>query len=352
MNIKKLSAAVLAAAILAVAAPVTGVLLDVMSTTASADETEGDWEYKIVNDDYYYNINNAGITKYTGSDSNVVIPDTLGGKTVVDISDNAFQGCTSLKSVTIPISVTSIGKSAFSDCTSLKTIYGVKGSYAQVYADQGGYEFRYISAPQKTVYKSKSNVKGDVDGDGNPTVSDATAVLKYVANLAEFEGNSLNNALLTGGKKPSVKDATQILKIVAEGSVTIKGVKYPIATTTSLNLMSQGITGEDVQKIGKLKNLTDLRLNGNNISDISPLASLTNLTTLYLDANKISDISPLAGLTNLTILYMSANNISDVSSLANLTNLKELNLIRNYISYSDRDWLNAKLPNCSIWYEK
>ena len=39
------------------------------------------------------------------------------------IGNNAFSGCTALKSVTIPNSVTSIGKNAFYGCTALKNIY-------------------------------------------------------------------------------------------------------------------------------------------------------------------------------------------------------------------------------------
>ena len=38
---------------------------------------------------------------------------------MTDIGDYAFQGCISLRSVTIPDSVTSIGKSAFFDCKRL-----------------------------------------------------------------------------------------------------------------------------------------------------------------------------------------------------------------------------------------
>jgi hypothetical protein len=46
-----------------------------------------------------------------------VIPES-----VTKIGDDAFLGCTSLKSITIPESVTEIGSEAFYDCTSLVTI--------------------------------------------------------------------------------------------------------------------------------------------------------------------------------------------------------------------------------------
>ena len=41
---------------------------------------------------------------------------------MTDIEDEAFKGCTNLKSITIPDNVTDIGDYAFSDCTSLESI--------------------------------------------------------------------------------------------------------------------------------------------------------------------------------------------------------------------------------------
>ena len=62
------------------------------------------------------------ITGYYGSDTEIVIPAEIDGKTVTSIGYRTFYGCSSLTSIEIPSGVTSIGYSAFSGCSSLTSI--------------------------------------------------------------------------------------------------------------------------------------------------------------------------------------------------------------------------------------
>ena len=97
------------------------------------------------------------ITKYNGSASNVEIPDTIAGKAVTAIGDEAFSENENLLSVTIPASVTSVGDAAFGysiieDDTSDTgyssvrwidfVVCGRPGTAAQVYANSNGFEYR------------------------------------------------------------------------------------------------------------------------------------------------------------------------------------------------------------------
>lgn len=122
----------------------------------------------------------------------------------------------------------------------------------------------------------------------------------------------------------------------AETIVTILGVEYDIATTTSLGLFDRNITDSQLKKlvpqIEKLTNLEELQLDSNEISDLTPLAKLTDLKSLRLFGNQISDISPLASLTQLTELDLRSNQIEDITPLSKLTNLKELLLGVNPLS--------------------
>ena len=52
----------------------------------------------------------------------LVIPETIDGKPVIHIAENAFSRCTNLTSITIGNSVTSIGKAAFHKCSSLTSV--------------------------------------------------------------------------------------------------------------------------------------------------------------------------------------------------------------------------------------
>jgi hypothetical protein len=78
----------------------------------------------VVQAQFNYTTNNGTITitGYTGPGGAVVIPDTINGRPVTRIGDNAFYNKTSLTSITIPNSVTNIGNGAFFYCTGLSAI--------------------------------------------------------------------------------------------------------------------------------------------------------------------------------------------------------------------------------------
>ena len=91
-------------------------LLNLLPAAAFAvPAPESDFEYSVDN-------GTAAITKYKGAGGAVEIPATLGGYPVTGIQMQAFIECTSLKSVSMPESMTWIGDSAFAGCTGLEQV--------------------------------------------------------------------------------------------------------------------------------------------------------------------------------------------------------------------------------------
>ena len=90
------------------------------------DATSIIWGYTNISDidtDYDFTIHNgqAYITNYSGSSSQVVVPDTLFGYPVVSIG-SAFNEMIDLTSISLPNSITTIGSHAFYGCTNLTYI--------------------------------------------------------------------------------------------------------------------------------------------------------------------------------------------------------------------------------------
>lgn len=108
----------------------------------------------------------ATITKYNGTDQNVVIPSSIDGYAVRAIGDGAFAGtnvksviissgvtqigwfvfedCPHLHSVTVPKSVTAIGYDAFGGAGASVTVYCHNGSFAASYAKSYGLPYALI----------------------------------------------------------------------------------------------------------------------------------------------------------------------------------------------------------------
>ncbi len=88
-----------------------------MPLTASAASVD-DLKFKLNDDRKSYCVYSCE----ESAEGKLVIPSTYKNKPVTEIYVNAFRDCTSIKSITIPDSVTSINWGAFSDCTSLESV--------------------------------------------------------------------------------------------------------------------------------------------------------------------------------------------------------------------------------------
>ncbi len=86
----------------------------VISKFYNSPLTEGYYTYTVAS-------GKATITDYSGKESVITVPSTLGGFPVTAIGDEAFKGCSATK-ITLPSGILSLGNSAFNQCEYLNEI--------------------------------------------------------------------------------------------------------------------------------------------------------------------------------------------------------------------------------------
>jgi hypothetical protein len=94
----------------------TGWLPSIDATPKLTTYREHDFEYIISK------VGGAVITKYLGKGTDVVIPDTLMGKSVIAIGHDAFRDRSDIVRVTLPASVELIHEESFKNCSNLVSI--------------------------------------------------------------------------------------------------------------------------------------------------------------------------------------------------------------------------------------
>ena len=92
-------------------------------------------QYRLNEDESAYIVTGVG----TCTDPDIVIPSEIGKKLVTHIEDGAFANCTGIRSVTIGTAIVEIGDNAFNGCTSLTTVYyeGTKAQWNSVIKGTG-----------------------------------------------------------------------------------------------------------------------------------------------------------------------------------------------------------------------
>lgn len=145
------------------------------------------------------------ITKYTGTESTVILPSTINSWPVTKIGEDAFQDNTTITSVTIPANVTEIGSNAFAGCTNLTSVtYGGDWSNLTIQS-------------------------------GSPAVEDAA---KDAANeqLFDFEFILNNTAVVVIRYKGTAADVTIPSRYKGKPVTAINNAAFPNSAVTSVTI--------------------------------------------------------------------------------------------------------------------
>jgi hypothetical protein len=224
--------------------------------------------------DFNYRNNDGAITitGYTGSESAVVIPDTINGLPVTTIGREAFLQCPSLESVAIPGSVTGIGEHAFGWCTSLASIT-FPGSVTSI----GNYAFQYTSLTNVTIPQSVTSI-GYEAFYSCPNLAGVTipCSVTNIGGLAFYNCNNLN-MIKVDASNPVYSSLAGVL--LSQDQMTL--IQFPGGISGTYTI-PDGLTTIGAAAFAQCRNLAGVTI-PNSVTRIGRLAfyrcsTLTNLT--------------------------------------------------------------------------
>lgn len=195
------------------------------------------------------------ITKYTGTESTVILPSTISSWPVTKIGEDAFQDNTTITSVTIPASVTEIGSNAFADCTNLTSV-----NYA------GDWSNLTIQS-------------------GNPAVEDAA---KDAANeqLFDFAFTPDNTAVIVTRYKGTAADVTIPSRYKGKPVTMIDHVAFHNSSVVTSVTIPDSVTAIPDYAFGFCSQLTNISIpNSVTFIGFSAFNSCTSLKSITLPSS-------------------------------------------------------------------
>ncbi len=130
-----------------------------------------------------FTVTNGVLTKYTGNEKNLVIPDNIG---ITSIGDYSFKQNNTLTSVTLPNGLISIGERAFADCEGLKS-----ANIPDTVTSIGNYAFSDCHSLSSVILPDSITAMGDGVFHGTilskPIIVNSGKILGYVpADYTEY----------------------------------------------------------------------------------------------------------------------------------------------------------------------
>lgn len=173
------------------------------------------------------------ITKYTGTESTVILPSTINSWPVTKIGEDAFQDNTTITSVTIPANVTEIGSNAFADCTNLTSV-NYEGDWSNLTIQSGNPAVQDAANEQLFDFEFILNNTAVVVIRYKGTAADVTIPSRYkgipvtAIDHAAFHNNSAVTSVTIPDSVTSIPDSafgfcSQLTNISIPNSVTYIG---------------------------------------------------------------------------------------------------------------------------------
>lgn len=173
------------------------------------------------------------ITKYTGTESTVILPSTINSWPVTKIGEAAFQDNTTITSVTIPGSVTEIGANAFAGCTNLTSVH-YAGDWSNLTIQSGNPAVQDAANEQLFDFEFTPDNTAVIVIRYKGTAADVTIPSRYkgkpvtMIDHAAFHDNSAVTSVTIPDSVTSISDdafgfCSQLTNISIPNSVTFIG---------------------------------------------------------------------------------------------------------------------------------
>ena len=235
------------------------------SITITIGESSEEEPYDYLSDfEYSVDINKrVTITGYNGTRSNLIIPREIKGYSVTSIDNDAFRGCTSLTSITIPNSVTSIGFSAFFGCSNLSKIV-IPDSVTDIGYDAFDDTSWYNNQPNGVIYAGQVvyKYKGEMPENTAIILNEGTKIINgYVfRDCMNLTSITIPNSVTEIGIS-TFENCTNLEYMTMPNSVTSIGSSafYGCSSLTSINI-SDGVTEIDSDAFKGCSSLTSITI--------------------------------------------------------------------------------------------
>jgi len=255
------------------------------------------------------------IKGYSGSDTDVLVPEYYNGLPITVIGERAFVGCKDVKSVTLTEYVLTIGRNSFKDCTSLETIENYQNIGRLAYgAFHGCSALKGLTIPERIDEISASlfedckslesvEILGSIRSVGERAFSNCASLseinisngLKSIGSSA-FAGCSSLTELDLGGMLESIGNSAFENCVLLEGTVIPDSTKeignsaFRGCKALAIVVIGNGITAVSSSAFENCSTLSSLTL-GMNITSIGNYAfhNCDSLESLAL-GNKIESI--------------------------------------------------------------
>lgn len=171
----------------------------------------------------------AGIGKSAFQDCTTLKSITL-PKTLTYIEEFAFANCTGIESITIPASVTYIGKGAFHGCTSLKEVIFEGGDLELI----DSYAFNGCTALEKINFPEGLKTIGDFTFNGCAAITSfkAPSTIEKIGQLAFYNCKGLNaEGAVDFSLATNIEEITDIAEF-AFSSIDFENVTVPADENT------------------------------------------------------------------------------------------------------------------------